>query len=189
LNVSEEDEPMISLRGKDLRVLVISADDFEDSELTEPTRALQQAGVEVDIASLQAGTIRGKKGVEVEAPLAVDDVDADAYDLLFLPGGKAPARLRDSARVQDLVRSFLAAAKPIAAICHGPQILISADVVKGRTMTAYASVGEELQAAGAEYVDQMVVTDANFVTARQPSDLPAFNEQILETLRQRAETA
>jgi protease I len=174
---------MLSLRGKDLRVLVISADGFEDSELTEPVRALRDAGVEVDIASLEAGTIEGKKGTRVEAGLAVADSDAKDYDMLFLPGGKAPARLRDSAEVQARVHAFHDDAKPIAAICHGPQILISAGVVKGRTMTAYESVGPELAEAGADYVDQMVVSDANFVTARQPGDLPAFIEQVLETLR------
>ena len=172
-----------------MRVLVISADAFEDSELTVPVKALKDAGVEIDIASLQAGPIRGKKGTEVTANLAVAEADAAAYDMLLLPGGKAPSRLRDSAQVQALVHAFLSDAKPIAAICHGPQILISAGVVKGRTMTSYASVGPELEEAGAHYVDQMVVTDSNFITARQPGDLPAFIEQLLETLRQRADTA
>jgi protease I len=169
-----------------MRVLVISADGFEDSELTEPVEALRDAAVEVDIASLAPGPIKGKKGTEVTADLAVSDVEATAYDMLFLPGGKAPARLRDSAQVQALVHAFMSDGKPIAAICHGPQILISAGVVKGRTMTSYKSVGKELQEAGADYVDQTVVADANFITARQPSDLPAFIEQVLQTLRQRA---
>jgi protease I len=172
-----------------MRVLVISADGFEDSELTEPVKALKDAGVAVDIASLEAGTIKGKKGTEVNAGLDLADADAKAYDLLFLPGGKAPARLRDSAQVQALVHAFMSDAKPIAAICHGPQILISAGVVKGRTMTSYKSVGPELEEAGADYVDQMVVADSNFITARQPGDLPAFVEQLLETLRQRADAA
>ena len=178
---------MLSLRDKDLRVLVISADGFEDSELTEPVDALRAAGVDVAIASLDAGTIAGKKGTKVEAGLAVADTVAKDYDMLFLPGGKAPARLRVSAEVRACVRAFHDDAKPIAAICHGPQILVSAGLVKGRTMTAHASVGPELEAAGADYVDQMVVTDANFVTARQPGDLPAFIEQVLETLRMQSE--
>lgn len=180
---------MLSLRGESIRVLVISADGYEDSELTEPVRALRDAGADVDIAAPGVGSITGKHGTRVEAGMAVDDADAAEYDMLFLPGGKAPARLRESAGVQGLVHDFMAAAKPIAAICHGPQILASAGVVKGRTMTAYKSVGPELEQAGADYVDQMVVTDANFITAREPGDLPAFIEQMLETLRQRADAA
>jgi len=180
---------MSEAKEQSMRVLVISADDFEDSELTEPVAALREAGLEVDIAAPKAGAIRGKKGVEVDANLDVAEVAASAYDLLLLPGGKAPARLRESEKVRSLVQDFMTGAKPIAAICHGPQILISAGVVKGRTMTAYSSVGKELEEAGAEYVDQIVVADSNFITARQPSDLPAFIDQIMATLRKRAETA
>ena len=109
--------------------------------------------------------------------------------MLLLPGGKAPAQLRQSEAVLDLVRAFVDAAKPVAAVCHGPQILISAGLVKGRTMTSYKSVAGELEEAGAHYVDQMVVTDSNFITARQPSDLPAFIQQIKETLQQTAGAA
>lgn len=178
---------MLSLRGESMRVLVISADGYEDSELTEPVGALRDAGVAVDIAAPDAGAITGKHGARVEAGLALGEADASEYDMLFLPGGKAPARLRDAAEVKGLVRDFVAAAKPVAAICHGPQILASAGVVKGHTMTAYKSVGPELEEAGADYVDQMVVSDANFITAREPGDLPAFIEQVLETLRQRAD--
>ena len=172
-----------------MRVLVISADQFEDSELTEPVAALRDVQVGVDIASLEAGTIKGKKGTEVTANLAVGDADAADYDMLLLPGGKAPAQLRQSEAVLDLVRAFVDAAKPVAAVCHGPQILISAGLVKGRTMTSYKSVAGELEEAGAQYVDQMVVTDSNFITARQPSDLPAFIQQIKETLQQTAGAA
>jgi protease I len=165
-----------------VRVLVISADGFEDSELTEPVAALEQAEVDVDIASLATGTISGKKGAEVQANLSVTDADPGDYDMLLLPGGKAPARLRESEAVLDLARSFAASGKPIAAICHGPQILISAGLVKGRRLTSYKSVGEELRAAGANYVDEEVVTDGNFITSRQPGDLPSFIDKILETL-------
>lgn len=172
-----------------MRVLTISADEFEDSELTEPVAALENAGVTVDIASLAAGPIVGKHGTRVDANLALDDVEADTYDMLFLPGGRAPARLRDSPRVQNLVHAFHDSARPIAAICHGPQILISADVVKGRTMTAYKSVADELEQAGAAYVDRVLVTDANFITSRQPDDLPDFIEQMLDTLRKGAAVA
>ena len=114
-----------------MRVLVISADLFEDRELIEPVDALRQAGVDVDIASTLSGTITGKRGGYVQANLAVTDVDPDDYDLLLLPGGQAPQTLRASEPVLDLARTFAEIGRPIAAICHGPQILISAGLVKG----------------------------------------------------------
>jgi protease I len=165
-----------------MRILVISADRFEDSELTEPVAAFEQVDVEVDIASPEAGTISGKKGASVKANLAVTDADAGDYDMLLLPGGKAPARLRESEAVLALVRSFAQSGKPIAAICHGPQILISAGLVKGRRLTGYKAVGDELKAAGADHLDEEVVTDGNLITSRHPGDLPAFIDKMLETM-------
>lgn len=167
-----------------MRVLAISADQFEDSELTKPVEAMRDAGVEVDVASLQAGTITGKKGTEARANLAVGEASEADYDMLFLPGGKAPAKLRQSETVLALARAFMAKGKPIAAICHGPQILISAGLVEGRRMTSYKSVGSELEEAGADYVDQELVTDGNLITSRQPDDLPVFIGKMLETLRE-----
>ncbi len=169
-----------------MKVLVISADQFEDSELVQPVDAMRQAMIEVDIASLEAGTITGKKGTPVQANLALSEVSEADYDLLLLPGGKAPARLREAEIVLDLTRAFMASGKPIAAICHGPQILISAGLVPGRTMTSYKSVGPELAAAGGRYVDEELVVDGNLITSRQPDDLPVFTGKILEILRQRA---
>lgn len=165
-----------------MRVLVISADQFEDSELTQPVEALEQAGVEVDIASLQAGTITGKKGTQVEAGLGVADAYPDRYDMLLIPGGKAPAKLRKSEAVLYLARTFSEEGKPIAAICHGPQILVSAGLVEGRTLTSYKSVADELEAAGASYQDRELVRDGNLITSRQPADLPVFIEALRETL-------
>jgi protease I len=169
-----------------MRILAISADRFEDSELTQPVEAIEEAGFEVDIASLEAGIIKGKNGTQVEAALAVADADAADYDMLLLPGGKAPARLRESEQVLDLARAFADSDKPIAAICHGPQILISAGLAKGRSMTSYQSVADELKAAGAIYSDRELVTDRNLITSRQPGDLPVFIDTILEVLRKRA---
>jgi len=169
-----------------MRVLTITADNFEDSELSEPVAALTQAGVDVDVASLGAGTMTGKKGTEVEANLDVSDADAADYDMLFLPGGKAPAQLREADSVLALARAFMAAEKPIAAICHGPQILISAGLVEGRRMTSYQAVAEELKAAGAQYADEPVVVDRNLITSRNSGDLPAFVQQMLQSLRSAA---
>lgn len=164
-------------------VLVISADGFEDSELLEPVNALKKEGASVDVASLQRGTIRGKRGAEVEAALAVDEVPPERYTLLLLPGGKAPAALRDNDAVQHLVHHFFDKHKPVSAICHGPQILLSAGVLPGRTLTSYHSVGEELQEAGLDYVDRPVVVDDNLVTSRMPDDLPVFIEETIKKLR------
>jgi protease I len=172
-----------------MRVLVITADQFEDSELFEPAAALQRAGAIVDIASFEPGGITGKRGGEETANLAVAEVDSGDYDMLLLPGGKAPARLRESPEVLELARAFVADGKPVAAICHGPQILVSAGLVEGRTMTSYKSVGDELAAAGAHYVDRPVVTDDVFITSREPGDLPVFIEQLIEALRRRANAA
>jgi protease I len=165
-----------------MRVLAISADNFEDSELTDPVAACRRAGIDVDIASLGAGSITGKKGTEVEANLDVADADPAAYDLLLLPGGKAPARLREDEGVLASARAFMEANKPVAAICHGPQILISAGVVEGRRMTCYASVADELKAAGADYRDEEVVVDGNLITSRRPSDIPAFVDRMFGAL-------
>ncbi len=164
-------------------VLIISADGFEDSELLQPYLQLSEEGVSSDIASLQAGLITGKHGKAVTANLAVDEVDPTGYDMLLLPGGKAPAELRKHEQVLELVRHFFRAGKPVAAICHGPQILLSAGVLSGRTVTSYRSVAEELKAAGINYVDREVVVDGNLITSRQPADIPAFVREILARLK------
>lgn len=161
-----------------MRALIITADDFEDSELQIPLAKLREEGIPTDIASLNKDKIIGKHGYTAEVDLTVDTIDVTAYDLLILPGGRAPARLRKDLTVLDIVRAFFAADKPVAAICHGPQVLLSAGVMRGRTATCYKSVAQEMKRAGAHYVDQEVVVDANLITARQPADLPAFMREI-----------
>lgn len=166
-----------------MKVLVISADQFEDRELIEPVKALNEAGHHTDIASLESKTITGKKGMEANANMSVDEVDPAEYAMLLLPGGKAPAELRKSDKVLDIARRFAQDDKPIAAICHGPQILISAGLVEGREMTSYKSVGQELEDAGANYVDEPLVIEGNFITSRQPDDLPKFIDAIRDRLQ------
>jgi protease I len=168
-----------------MKALIISADGFEDSELEVPYERLTQEGIVTDIASVQRGTLRGKHGYAVEASLVVDEVDPIAYDLLILPGGRAPARLRKEQVVLDLVRRFVQADKLVAAICHGPQILISANLMEGKKATCYQSVAMEMKQAGAHYVDEAVVVDGNLITSRQPSDLPAFVGEIIKNIRSR----
>jgi len=161
-----------------MQALIITADDFEDSELQFPLDLLRNEGISTDVASLQRGKIRGKHGYVVEVDLLVDDVDVTTYDFLILPGGKAPARLRKDLMVLEVVRTFVEAGKPVAAICHGPQILISAGVLRGRTATCYQSIAEEMKRAGAHYVDKEVVVDDNLITSRKPADLQAFMRAI-----------
>jgi protease I len=131
--------------------------------------------------------IRGKHGHQVYANLALDEVETDHYGLLILPGGKAPSRLREVPAALHIVRQFFEQDKPVAAICHGPQILISAGLLAGRTATAYRSVADELRAAGAHYQDRSVVVDGNLITSRQPSDLDSFMRETLIAASRSAE--
>jgi len=165
-----------------MKALIVSADRFEDSELLEPARRLREAGVAVDIASTRQGVITGKHGQRVEANKTVAALDAADYDLLLLPGGQAPAALRGDAAVLQLVRSFVAAGKPVAAICHGPQLLAAAGVLQGRRATGYRAVADELRRAGAAYEDREVVVDGRLITSRQPADLPAFMDAVMRML-------
>ncbi len=165
-----------------MKALIISADNFEDSELLVPYYRLKEAGIEVTVASLNRGAITGKHGYEVAVDKTLDEIDPDDYAILVLPGGKAPAAVREEPKALEIARSFFARSKPVAAICHGPQILISAGLLKGRRTTCYESVADELKAAGALYEDREVVVDANLVTSRQPADLPAFMRETMKQL-------
>ena len=164
-----------------MKVLIVTADGFEDAEVSVPAEGLSCHGIDFDIAAPHAGPIRGKHGSEITAGKSIRDVRADEYDGLILPGGRAPATLRTLQSVLDLVRAFAVAGKPIAAICHGPQVLVSAGLLRGRRATGYRGIAGELRRAGAEYENSEVVVDDNFVTSRQPGDLSAF---MRETLRQ-----
>lgn len=172
-----------------MKVLILSADRFEDAELSVPLACLREAGMQADVASFTTGTIRGKHGETVHANRAIADIRPEDYDALLLPGGQAPAALRRDAQVLALVRHFFAAGKPVAAICHGPQVLISAGVLAGRALTAYRAVAPELKTAGAHYRDAEVVVDGNLVTSRTPADLPAFLREFIRQLRAGAASA
>jgi protease I len=165
-----------------MRALIISADRFEDSELAEPLHQLRAKGVEVAVAAPQRGLITGKHGHTVQAELALEDVEPEAYDLLLLPGGKAPATLQKQPAAVAIARHFLMAGKPVAAICHGPQVLIATGLLAGRRATGYKAIQQELVAAGVEYQDREVVVDGNLITSRQPSDIPAFMEAIFKAM-------
>jgi len=166
-----------------MKVLIVSADLFEDSELLFPYYRLLEEHIATDIASIKAGTFTGKHGYQVDAGLALDQIDAAAYDMLLLPGGKAPAALAKEEILLALVRQFFAAGKPVAAICHGPQILAAAGVLQGRNATCYRSVAAELKSAGCAYRDQSVVVDGNLITSRIPADLPDFMREIMKKVK------
>ncbi len=173
------------LTGRTVACLV--TDGYEQSELTSPVEALRNAGAEVHIVSLNSGKIRGWKdgdwGDSVVVDKTVGDVSADDYRGLLLPGGVInPDKLRRDDKAVSFVRDFFAQGKPVAAICHGPQMLIEADVVDGRTMTSFSSIRKDLENAGAKWVDREVVVDQGLTTRRSPDDLPAFNNKLVEEL-------
>ena len=165
-----------------MKALILSADNFEDSELLVPLYRLQEAGCSVEIAAPQLGKITGKHAYEVKIDKTFADIDPAAYAILVIPGGKAPAAIRDLPQVAAVTRAFLAAGKPVGAICHGPQVLVSAGLLAGRSATCYKSVAEELKTAGAHYLDQEVVVDGSLVTSRHPADLPAFMRELMRLL-------
>lgn len=166
-----------------MKAIILTTDHFEDSEVTEPLQQLEQAGVECDIASLQNGKIKGKKGVDVVATMTLNEVNPDNYDLLLLPGGDAPENLRKSQRALDIAQHFFVTNKWVAAICHGPQILVSAGLLEGRKATCVDKISDELIAAGADYLDEPVVIDDKLITSRHPGDLPIFIKAILTKLQ------
>jgi protease I len=166
-----------------MKALIISADNFEDTELLVPYYRLKEEGIYVDIASINKGRIKGKHGYEVEVNKTLKEVKPDEYDILILPGGKAPEVIRKEKEALDIARHFFEKNKPVAAICHGPQILISANLLKGRHATCYRTVADELKASGALYEDKEVVVDGNLITSRQPSDLPSFMREIIKAIK------
>jgi protease I len=164
----------------DFRVAVLATDGFEESELTEPVKALKDAGAEVTILSLKPGKIQGvrhdlDKTVKVKVDRAIGNVGADDFDAVHLPGGTVNAdSLRMVPEVQAFLRAMQEAGKPLAAICHAPWELVSAGLVPGRTLTSYHTIQDDIRNAGGTWVDREIVEDGNWVTSRQPSDLPAF---------------
>ncbi len=171
------------LNGK--RIAILAEEGFEDSELIEPMRAMKNAGAKVLI--LGTGSQQSYKGKRGRITVIVDDtadkVKAEDLDAIIVPGGYAADKMRLYQSMVDLVRKAHDLGKVIAAICHGPQLLISADIVSGRRVTSWPSIAVDLRNAGADWVDEPVVQDGNIITARKPADLPRFNKAIIEALR------
>jgi len=170
------------------RVLMIATDGVEQVELTTPRDELRRAGVKVDVATPSGSGIRGWNikdwGETIPADLKLTDVNCDDYQALVIPGGVInPDKLRVDETAMDIVQYFLGAGKLVAAVCHGPWLLVQADACEGRRMTSYHSIRKDVENAGADWVDEEVVTDGQIVTSRNPNDLPAFSANILERLQ------
>ncbi|RDC60551.1 Intracellular protease [Alteripontixanthobacter maritimus] len=166
-------------------VLILSTNGFEQSELMDPKANLENAGIKTTVASLEDGEIKGWDGGDWGKSVAVDitvgDVKVDDYDALLLPGGQInPDLLRVNDDAVQIVRDFAKADKPIAAICHAPWLLIEAGLVEGKTLTSYHSISTDMKNAGANFVDQEVARDGNLITSRNPDDIPAFSQALID---------
>jgi protease I len=170
---------------KGIKVAILVADGFEQPELSEPKKALEEAGAETSIVSPAKGQVQAwkhfDKGDKFTVDVPLDKANAEEYDALLLPGGVAnPDQLRMLPQAVAFVRKFFDEGKPVAAICHGPWTLVEADVVSGRTVTSWPSLKTDLKNAGAHWVDREVVVDDGLVSSRMPADIPAFNSRMIE---------
>jgi protease I len=168
-----------------LKIAILVAEGFEQVELTEPKKALEAAGAQTQIVSPAKGRVQGwnhfEKGDRFFVEVPLDQVNARGFDALLLPGGIAnPDQLRIIPKAVQFVREFFDAGKPVASLCHGPWLLIEADVVRGRTITSWPSLKTDLKNAGADWVDREVIADNGLVTSRKPDDIPAFNRKMIE---------
>ena len=166
------------------RIAVIITDMFEDVEYTKPAEAFRNAGHELITVGLKRGTtVKGKKaGTPVKIDEAVKDVSVDDFDALFIPGGYSPDKLRVDDHAVTFVRAFVESGKPVFAICHAPQLLITAQVLEGRKITGWKSIVQDIKNAGAEFIDHEVVEDGNIISSRHPGDIPAFIKASLKKL-------
>ena len=176
---------MNQIEGK--KVAILATDGFEQVELTGPKEALEKAGATVHIVSPKDGEIKGWDetdwGQSFPVDVTLDQASVEDYDGLVLPGGQInPDKLRMEEKAIDFIKQFAELGRPIAAICHGPWTLIEADLVRGVEMTSFPSIKTDLKNAGANWVNQQVVVDQNFITSRKPDDIPAFNEKFMEAL-------
>ncbi len=184
----KENEGIKQIKGK--KVAILATDGFEQVELTDPRKNLEQAGATVDVISIKPGEIKGWDktdwGQSVKVDHLVTDVKPADYDALVLPGGQInPDKLRMNKDAVAFIKQFAESGKPVAAICHGPWGLIEAGVVKGKTMTSWPSVHTDLINAGANWVDKEVVQDGNLITSRKPEDIPAFSNKLIDALSQK----
>ncbi len=169
-------------------IAILATDGFEESELFDPKKALEEAGAKVEIISLKKGDIKAWKkndwGKSIHVDATVDEAKVAEFDALMIPGGVMnPDKLRNDKKAVAFVKSFVNEGKPIASICHGPQVLIETGMTKGRRLTSWSSLKTDLMNAGAEWVDEEVVVDKGLVTSRCPDDIPAFNKKMIESFQ------
>ncbi len=167
------------------RIAVLITDMFEDVEYEKPAEAFIKAGHKLILVGLEAAPVHGKRGMIVKIDRAVHDVHASDFDALFIPGGYSPDKLRIDEDAVRFAEEFVRSGKPVFGICHAAQLLITAQVLKGRRVTGWKSIIQDIKNAGAEYVDAEVVVDGNLVTSRKPEDIPAFSKAALEMLKSR----
>jgi protease I len=163
-------------------ILILTADHAQDLEFFYPYYRFIEAGYRVDVATPAGGAFKGKQGMGLKQTRALADIDPSEYQLLYIPGGKAPAELKDNRQALDITRDFVRSAKPVAAICHGAQVLAAADVIKGYHIAAWPEVENEVRKAGGNYVSGPAVVDGQFITGRWPGDLPQHLAKTLEIL-------
>ena len=171
------------------RVAILTENGFEESELTSPKKAMEDAGIKVDIVSPQKEKVKGWNhdhwSIELPVDVNVSDANIDDYDALMIPGGVMnPDLMRINKDCVNFAKEFLQSGKPVAAICHGPQLLIETGLLKGRNMTSYPSVQTDLKNAGVIWEDKEVIVDNGLVTSRSPKDLEAFNKKLLEEIKE-----
>ncbi len=172
------------------RIAVLIDKGFEDSEYLDPAKAYAAAGNTLTHVGVRQGVLWGEKGtVQVKTDVLARDTDPNEYDVLFIPGGRSPDNLRVDPFAVRFARAFMDKDKPVFAICHGPQVLITAQSLKGRKLTGWPSIAQDIMNAGASYLDQELVVDGNLVTSRGPTDMAAFIEGTLEKLLRTEETA
>lgn len=170
---------------KDKKILMLVGPRYEDVEAKKPYEFLKHNGARVDVASVEKGELEGLRHqarLEVNRNLSEAAAMAADYDALVIPGGRGPANIRHHPEAINLVKSFMDSKKPVAAICHGPQVLAGADLLNGRTVTGYPMIKEQMTAAGATFVDEPVVVDDNLITSRVPGDIPQFDRALARAL-------
>lgn len=182
-NDSMKNAPTPQRLKKNKRVAILTADNTQDLEFFYPYYRLNEEGYDVDVITPRGGAFEGKQGMGLKETMSLADARPGDYALLYIPGGKAPAELRKNDAVIAFVRDFAKTGKPIAAICHGPQLLISAGIAAGKRMAAWPEVRKELEEAGAVFVDEALVEDGQFITARRPGDLPRHMWGVLDYLQ------
>ncbi len=179
---THEVAPIPERLRKGQKVIILTADKTEDTEFFYPYYRLTEAGYDVDVVTIKGGKFEAKHGLGLQDSKSIEEVRPEDYELLYIPGGKAPAELRKNDTVLSFVKRFAVSGKPIAAICHGPQVLISAELVMNKEMACWPEVADELQDAGGIFIDEALVIDGQFITARMPGDLHRHLYGVLQML-------